>query len=207
VRCSLIIAALVSTLLARPALADEPGVATSPADEPAADRPARAAVPRGLLARRDRGPRMKLSYRTFAVGDQGGRSARYHSFGVDGYFLSTYVRLGGGFEGAIDTTEHSNYLMTGNLVAGLQYPSRLNPFLDAVIGFGFYRRNIVHQDLYEFAYHVGLEAGTDFYVTSRLFISAAIGWRRAIFRQPSDEQIQSVYVYFDSLLVRLGFGF
>jgi hypothetical protein len=193
--------------LAAESRADEPGALPALVEEPGLLRAPRRAEPRGLLGRRDRGPRMKLTYRTFSVGDQGDREARWHMFAVDRYFLSSLVRLGGGLEAGWESTLRSDFMLLTDLTVGVQYPCRLNPFLDSTYSFGLYRRDILHQDLYGFTYHIGLDAGVDFFVNPRFLLSAAIGWRRVVFRQVGDDETESVYLYFDSFTVRIGLGF
>lgn len=187
--------------------ADEPGVQAPSVEEPGLLGRPRPSGPAGMFGRTDRGPRMKLSYRTFSVGEQGGREARWHAFAVDRYFVSSLVRLGGGFEGGFDSTPRSDFMLLTNLTVGVQYPCRLNPFLDSIYSFGLFRRDILHQDLYGFTYQIGLDAGVDFFVNLRFLLSAAIGWRRVVFRQVGDGETDSVYLYFDSFTVRIGLGF
>jgi hypothetical protein len=197
----------LAACLARESRADEPGARPPPVEEPGLLRPPRRTEPTGLLGRKDRGPRMKLAYRTFSVGDQGDREARWHTLAVDRYFLSSLVRLGGGLEGGWESTPRSDFMLLTNLTVGLQYPCRLNPFLDSIYTFGLFRRDILHQDLYGFTYHIGLDAGVDFFVNPRFLLSAALGWRRVVFRQVSDDETESAYLYFDSFTVRIGLGF
>jgi hypothetical protein len=193
--------------IAEESRADEPGVQPASVEEPHLLRPARPAEPTGMFGRKDRGPRMKLTYRTFSVGEQGGRDARWHAFAVDRYFLSSLIRLGGGFEGGFDSTPRSDFMLLTNFTVGVQYPCRLNPFLDSIYSLGLFRRDILHQDLYGFTYQIGLDAGVDFFVSPRFLLSFAMGWRRVVFRQTGDEETDSVYLYFDSFTVRVGLGF
>lgn len=190
--------------------ADEPGVAPPRPDEPAADRSVtehRAATPRGFWAPLDRGPRLKFGYRTFSVADMGDVEARYHCFAIDAYIYSGIVRAGLGVEGGADSTPRSNFILDGTVNLGVQYPMRITPFLEATVGFGFLRRDVLHEDLFGFIYHVGLEAGAEVFISSRFLVSAALGWRRQVFKFGENPDVEAAYVYFDSLTVKVGLGF
>lgn len=192
-----------------PAWADEPGVRGAATEEPGQRwhvlrSPPR---PRGLLAPRVRGPSMELSYRTFSIADQGGRDQRFHCFAVERIFVSRVLRLGGAFEAGFDSTPRGDFLLASAVRIGIQHAAQLNPFLDAVFTFGVLRRDILHQDLYGFTWHAGIEGGVYFFLHPRFFLSAALGWRRVVVRNGGNEEVEATYFYYDSLAVRVGLGF
>jgi hypothetical protein len=197
---------------AAPAAADEPGVEPSTeGEEPGLSRPRRvsAAVSRtrtGFWAPRDRGPRLKVGYRTFSVGEMGGRDARYHGAAIDVFVYSGIVRVGPGLEATADDTERDNFLIAGVINLGVQYPARLTPFLDFTWGGGVLRRDVLDQDLVDFAYHVGIEGGGELFV-GPVLVSLTLGWRRQAFRYEENDQVEAVYVTFDSFTAKVGFGF
>jgi len=193
-------------LAAAPARADEPGVASS-MDEPHLIRLQLLRPASGFWSRRPRGPSMEFMYRTYSVADMGGRSDRYHVFGVRRYVISRLLRLGGGLEAGFDAAERDNFLIGSSFNVGLQYPTGVTPFIDFVFGLGVLRRDFFNQDLYSFTYDLGLEAGVHFFVHPRFCLSTSIGWRRPAVRQGGDEQVETVYVYSDSFCARVGFGF
>ncbi len=188
---------------------DEPGLGGGRTEEPGLrwhvlrSRP----EPRGLLGARVRGPSMELSYRTFSISDQADRSQRFHCFAVERIFISRILRLGGGFEGAFDSTPRGDFLLASALRVGIQWPARLTPFLDAVFTFGVLRREILYQDLFSFTWHAGIEGGAYLFVHPRFFLSLALGWRRVMVRHGGNEDVETTYFFYDSLAVRVGLGF
>jgi hypothetical protein len=190
--------------------ADEPGVATLRPDEPAVSSGAKArgaSTPRSFWAPLDRGPRLKFGYRTFSVTDMGEVEARYHCFAIDAYVYSGIVRAGLGVEGGADSTPRSNFILDGTVNVGVQYPMRITPFFETTVGFGFLRRDVLHEDLFGFIYHVGLEAGAEVFISTRFLLSTAVGWRRQVFRYGENPDVEATYVYFDSFTVKVGLGF
>lgn len=187
--------------------AEEPGSTPPPADEPAIARVGAKASPAGFWARRQRGPRLKLGYRTFSVTDLGARHARYHCATADLYIYSGLVRTGLGLEGGTETTQRDNFILGSTINLGAQYPARLTPFVDLILGLGVARRDLYNQDLVGFAYSFGIEAGTELFVYGGLLISAGLGWRRQVLRHGGNDQVEAVYVYYDSLTVKLALGF
>jgi hypothetical protein len=199
--------------LAAPALADEPGVdpVGAEGEEPGLSRPPKeptgAGAPRkGFWAPRDRGPRLKVGYRTFSVSEMGGRDARYHGVAVDVFVYSGIPRIGAGLEASADDTERGNFLIAGVINLGVQYPARLTPFLDFTWGGGVLRRDVLDQDLVDFAYHVGIEGGGELFL-GPVLVSLTLGWRRQAFRHEGNDQVEAVYVTFDSFTVKVGAGF
>lgn len=198
-------------MAARPGAADEPGAAAPALEEPAlAQQPKRGppavAASSSSAWRRERGPRFEVSWRTFDLAEMAGRRGRYHTFQAEYFFLSSFLRLGAGLEGGFDTGQAGNFLMSNDLRLGAQWPARITPSLDAVLGLGLLRINVLHDNLVCFAWQAGLEASAHFFVTPRLFLSAALGWRRLVYRQPGNDQVQPLYIYNDTLSIRVGIG-
>lgn len=189
------------------ARADEPGPSPAEADEPALARAGKRGRPSGFWALRERGPRLKIGYRTFSVSEQGDEDARYHLFTGDVYIYSGFIRAGLGLEGGPETTHRDNFILGSTINLGAQYPSRLTPFVDFVLGLGLIRRDLYDQDLVSFAYSVGIEAGAELFVVKSLLVSAALGWRRQVFRHGDSDQVEAVYVYYDSFTLKIGLGF
>jgi hypothetical protein len=205
----LAITVVVGLGLGTSAHADEPGMDGAVSEEPGlSPRLLRSPpAPRGLFAPRSRGPSMELSYRSFSIADQGGRDQRFHVFAIERIFVSRILRLGGGFEGAFDSTPRDDFLLTTAVRVGIQHPSRLNPFLDAVFSFGVLRRDLLEQDLFSFTWHAGIEGGACFFLHPRFFLSFALGWRRVVVRHGGNEDVETAYFYYDSLAIRAGLGF
>ena len=89
----------------------------------------------------------------------------------------------------------------------MQWPARITPALDAVLGLGVLRLDVLHDSVVCFAYQLGLEASFHVYVHPRVFLSVILGWRRLAYRQPGNLQVQPTYVYDDILSTGLGVGF
>jgi len=205
-----ILLALALLLCSDAFAADEPGLSVAPADDPALGNdspPSGSSVLSRLFAPRPRGSWLKFGYRTFAVTDHGGDSARYHCFTVDFHYYSRYLRGGVGLEGGAEDTARNNYVGFGVLSGGVQYPARVTPYLDFIFGAGVLRRDVLHQDLVDFAYNVGLETGLDVFFGPGLLISTTMGWRRQVFSYGGHDQVDSAAVYFDTFTARVGFGF
>jgi hypothetical protein len=193
--------------LTSPALAsDEPGITGVPRDEPALPSPPPASSG-GIWPRWERGPRLEASYRTFSIANQGDRRDWLHTFGADYYFISNILRAGGGIEGGFESARPNDFLFAANLSVGVQYPARFTPYLDLVLGLGYFHQGVMHQDLNCFAITLGIEAGIAVFVHQHLFLSAAVGWRHLGVRHPGDDFVDPATVYYDSFLARVGLGF
>ena len=75
------------------------------------------------------------------------------------------------------------------------------------LSLGVLRRDVLYQDLVDFAYHVGIEGGAEVFIGPGVVFSATLGWRRQVFRHGGNNQVEAVYVYFDSLTIKVGVGF
>lgn len=198
-------------LLARPALADEPGLAPPAPEEPGLARtpPVKkeASAAGGFWQTRERGPRLKLGYRTFSVAEMSDRDARYHCFDLDVYIYSGYLRGGLGVEAGAEDSERDNFVINGVINLGAQYPARITPFADLTTTIGVLRRDVLDQDLVNLAYSFGIEGGAEVFVAGGVLVSVALGWRRQVFRHGGDDQVETVDVYFDSFTAKVGLGF
>lgn len=199
---------LVAVLLILPGagLASEPGIRPAEVDEPAKTRK-RPSPPVSFFAPKGRGPVLKLGYRTFSVSEMGERDSRYHLATLHVYLLSSHLRAGAGLEGGPESSHRKNFIIDGMLSLGVQYPAGVTPFLDAEMGIGFLRRDVLERDLMEFIYHGGIEGGIEIYAHESILVSASVGWRRQVFRHSGSPDVEPVYIYFDSLLLWMGFGF
>ena len=193
---------------ARPAAADEPGERPPPLEEPALrPRGADGTAGPSVWTRRPRGPRLEVSWRTFDLAEMAGRRGRYHMFAADYFFLSGVLRAAAGLEGGFVDGPRGNFLVGTDLRLGVQWPSRITPSLDLVIGLGVLRQDVLHDSLVGFAWQAGLEAGVHVFVHEWLFFSAAVGWRRLGYRQPGNDQVEPLNLFNDTLSVRVGLGF
>jgi hypothetical protein len=210
-RLTAILVAAMLCASSLPAAADEPGAGTPAAEEPAlVQRPQQAAAKSALpswLARQPRGPRLQVYWRTFDVAEMSGRRGRFHNFAADYYFISNILRAGAGLEGGWDTGPQNNFLISTDLRLGVQWPARITPALDAVLGLGVLRLDVLHDSLVCFAYQLGLEANIHFFVHPLVYASVIVGWRRLSYRQPGNLQVQSTYIYNDTLSLGVGLGF
>ena len=198
---------LIGLCWACPALAQEPDTSYREKDEPGLHKPLPKPQGSTYFTRRDSGASLRVGYRAFSVAEMAGRESWYENVTVDFYPVSKIVRAGGGLEFGGDSSDRDNYLLSGTLTAGVQWPWRITPYLDLMLCFGALRWEIFHQEIWSFAYQVGLEVGGDFFVHDKWFVSAAIGWRHIVFRHPGDEQVEPADVYHDSFTVKVSMGF
>ncbi len=216
-RVRLLLAAGLLVLLAGPARADEPGAGGPSDDDPGliTTAPTPSAAPAakptpegtGAFGRRERGPRLQLSWSTFSIADQGNRTARYHLFDLHGYYLAGILRAGAGLEGGVDSTPRANGYGGAVLSVGVQRPARLTPSLDFRLGFGVLVQDVLEERKACFAWHVGIEGGLTVFAHRWFFLTAAIGWRHQGVRQPGDTIVQPFNLYYDSFTARVGIGF
>ena len=202
--------ALVCLAWCVPTWAEEPGArAGKLQDEPGLHKP----LPEhkdfwsSYFSKRKTGASLRVGYRAFMVSDMLDREAWYESITVDFYPVSKLIRAGGGLEFGGDSTDRDNYLISGTIKGGVQWPWRVTPFFDFTLCFGALRWEMFHQENWSFAYQVGLEVGADFFVHDKWFVSTALGWRHIVFRHPGDSQVEPADVYFDSFTVQVSMGF
>ena len=192
--------------LASPALAQDPATEYHEKDEPGLHKP----LPKqaaGYFSRRDKGASLRVGYRGFSVAEMAGRDTWYDNVTVEFYPVSKIVRAGGGLEFGGDSSDKDNYLLSGIITAGVQWPWRVTPFLDLSLCFGALRWEVFHEQIWSFTYQIGLETGADFFVHDTWFVSVALGWRHIVFRHPGDEQVEPADVYHDSFTVKVSVGF
>jgi hypothetical protein len=141
-------------------------------------------------------PRLKASYRLFAISGLQGGQLWLNGAQVDAYALSRrWVRVGveleGGGGGATFSTTpvRLSYGLLG-LTAGVQYPARITPFVEGrfvggvlsgqlegtlTIGSSSYSG----QSATTWMYGGGIESGIEAYVYGRTYLSLGLGWMRS----------------------------
>ncbi len=122
---------------------------------------------------------------------------------LEGKLLRFGIGLEGGMEKSLDpdkSWQHHQHA-AGLLSMGLQYPWRVTPFLDFVVGLGVLHRNLYNKDFFDFAYSFGLDLGTSIFVVGRFHVTASVGWRRWAVRS----DLGNLYV--DSWSMTAGLGF
>ena len=176
-------------------------------------------------------PRVKLSYRRFAIAGLDGGPIWLDGAQLDDYFISRrWVRVGGELEGGaghvnvlgMDAT--LGYGLAG-LSAGFQYPARVTPFVEgrglagvlagelqgtlSVAG-----ATVQSASAVTWIYGGGVEGGIETYVVGRWYFSGAVGWVRttwhgvdapAMMQQPS-AGVRWKDLTADSLTFKLGVG-
>ena len=207
------VAALLAALLgATPAAAatggGEPGELDQLPQEPAVAR-AMLPLPSAFWQRRGWSPQLKfkVGYRTFAVADLADVRPRYHCFTLDAYLHASLLRAGIGLEVGAEDSARDNFLADLTLIAGVQYPAGLSPFVDVMWGGGFLRRDVYNTDLVGFIHHFGVEGGLELFLLGKFVASVALGWRRQVFEFDGNDQVETAMVYFDSFTVKVALGF
>jgi hypothetical protein len=177
-------------------------------------------------------PRLKLSYRRFAISHTDGSALWLDGAQVDAYYLSRrWVRLGVEGQGGgtrsqlLSTPANLAYGLFG-LNAAVQYPWRVTPFLEGRFAAGFLNGKLdgpltfgnltlnADTSTTTWMYHGGLETGLEVYTVNRLYISAAVGWVRSTWRGPDvaammlapQEGLKLKDITGDSFTFKVGFG-
>lgn len=176
-------------------------------------------------------PRLKLSATRFAVDSIDHRPVPLTGGRLDVYPLSKrWMRGGIGLEGgtgktsAVGSSINLTYGLLG-LTVGAQYPARITPFVEAHFSGGVLSgrqdgtatvggTTIMGASGTTWLYGRGIDVGGEFYLSGRVYISAAIGWMRATWGAPDfNAQVQNpqtplrlVDINSDSLLWKLGIG-
>jgi hypothetical protein len=137
-------------------------------------------------------PRVKLSYRRFAIAGLDGSPLILDGAQLDLYGISErWMRLGIEFEGGVghpsieQVPASVGYGLVGATV-GLQYPARITPFVEGrvmggILG-GSFDNNVVVANLGNSAatwiWGAGIDLGIELYTIGRGYLSASIGWVR-----------------------------
>lgn len=161
------------------------------------------------------GPRMTLGYR-WSKSACAVSSCPYHQFSIVFHPIAIaalenpvlrMIRLGIGIEGGGETTQarhkwwSRNHSLAAVISIGFQFPHRVTPFLDFLMTLGALHRNIYNKDLFHFAHSLGIEGGVTVFPLSRLYITAAVGWRRWVIKTSQNS------LYYDSFTFMTGIGF
>jgi hypothetical protein len=176
-------------------------------------------------------PRLKLSINRFAVNNLDSSAVPLTGAHLDVYPLSeTWMRGGFQLQGgtghasAVGSSISLTYGLLG-LTAGVQYPGRVTPFLEGQVSGGVLSgrqegsitvagTTVTGASGTTWLYGRGLDAGAEFYVSGRVYISAAVGWMRATWGAPDfNARVQNpaadlrlVDMTSDSLMWKLGLG-
>jgi hypothetical protein len=176
-------------------------------------------------------PRLKLSYRRFAISHPDGSALWLDGAQVDGYYLSRrWVRLGVEAQGGgtrsslLDTPANLAYGLFG-LNAGVQYPWRVTPFVEGRFAAGFLNGQLdgtltlgnvtmTNTSMTTWMYQGGLETGIEVYTVSRLYLSFGVGWVRSTWRGPDvaamalapQDGLKLKDITGDSFTFKVGFG-
>src|SRR5581483_6836600 len=142
-------------------------------------------------------PRLKLSYRRFAIANLDGTPMWLDGAELDAYALSRrWVRAGfelegGGGHASLEGNGATlGYGLAGANV-GFQYPWRVTPFVEGRFAGGVLSGNfdgtvtvpgtnvsMSNASEVTWMYGGGLDVGAEFYTVKRLYLSAAVGWVR-----------------------------
>ncbi len=144
-------------------------------------------------------PRLKLAYRTLAIAGLDGSSLWLHGGELDAYVLSRrWLRLGAELHGGAGQASLAGasaglgYGLLG-LVAGIQLPARLTPFLEGRFAAGVLAGkldttlvaagvSLPRTSAVTYLYGGGIDAGVEIYTVGRLYLSLALGWVRSTWR-------------------------
>lgn len=176
-------------------------------------------------------PRLKLSISRFSVNNLDSSAVPLTGAHLDVYPLSeTWMRGGFQLQGgtghgsAVGSSINLTYGLLG-LTAGVQYPGRVTPFAEGHISGGVLSgrqegsitvggTTVAGASGTTWLYGRGLDAGAEFYVSGRVYISAAVGWMRATWGAPDftarvqnpGAELSLVDITSDSLMWKLGVG-
>jgi hypothetical protein len=177
-------------------------------------------------------PRLKLSYRRFAIANLDGSSVWLDGAQLDAYALSRrWVRIGFELEGG---TGHASFNANGaslsyglfGLSAGVQYPARVTPFLEGRIAAGVLGGELdralsssgvtlvpAGASVVTYLWGGGLETGVEVYTVGRAYLSASIGWVRTSWSGPdyaalaqNGRGVRTQALTGDSFTFKLGVG-
>jgi len=183
-------------------------------------------------------PRLKVSVEGFAVGTPLATRVPLTGLHAEVYPVSRpWVRGGIGLAGGAGSGSYGSAsasvqygLLGGSL--GAQLPGRVTPFIEGHLRGGFMGASldrpitvgtvrIENASGTTWMYTRGLDAGAEFYVLGRLYLSGALGWTRATWGSPdprsvgaagpgeaptSQGELRFIDVTSDSLMWKLGVG-
>jgi hypothetical protein len=141
-----------------------------------------------------RGPRFKFTYNTFNF------LGRAHLCSLELFPLSWYIRLGLLTQAGSRRYKylpHTDFIFKESILIGLQYPARVTPFMDFVLGLGLLHVKRMQQGVNHFIHSLGLDFGLETFFSERILLSLVIGYVRHIYND----------VYQDSLNFKVGLGF
>jgi hypothetical protein len=224
---------IIGLLLVVPALAAAEDLALPdygpPVLEPAPEDSVREAPTR---RRSHANPRLKLSYRRFAVAGLDTGRVPLDGGQLDVYLLSRrWVRLGLEIEGG--SGHSSSPALTADLwyglfglTVGLQYPARVTPFIEGRAAAGVLGGTLSGQttiagttvsaqglDTATLCYLGGVEAGVELYALGRTYLTVALGWVHPVYLGLSPLVIQATgavrttKVATDTFTFKVGLGF
>jgi len=180
-------------------------------------------------------PRLKVSVEGFAVGTPFATRVPLTGLHAEVYPISRpWVRGGIGLAGGAGSGSYGGasanvqYGLLGGSV-GAQLPGRVTPFIEGHLRGGFMGATldrpitvgsvrIENASGTTWMYTRGLDAGAEFYVLGRLYLSGALGWTRATWGSPdprsltpgeaaaSPGELRFTDVTTDSLMWKLGVG-
>jgi hypothetical protein len=126
-------------------------------------------------------PRFKLTYRYLDLAGLAGGTQHFDAVGLSVYPLSSLVRLGIDGEFAWGGGPYQMWLATVGLVAGLQYPARVTPFLDGRFVAGVVGGTVMSTTAVSWLYAGGLETGVEIYYARRYYLTLAVGWMHPVY--------------------------
>lgn len=126
-------------------------------------------------------PRLKLSYRRLTAAGLSGGTQPFDVVELDGYPLSRLVRVGLDGEVGWGGGNYGLWYVAAGLTAGVQYPARVTPFLEARFVAGLLGGSLRGQSAVSWIWQGGVETGVEIYVVRRFYLSAAIGWTHVVY--------------------------
>lgn len=200
-------------------------------DDPAAVVEARAPLPENDVTDERPTPRLKLSLEGFSIGTTWGAPVGLTGVHAETYPLSRpWVFAGVGLtagvgDAKVETASASlRYGLLGVSV-GAQYPARITPFVEGHLAGGFMGASldrpvtvggvtVANASGTTWLVVRGLDAGAEFYVVGRAYLSVSLGWMRSSWASPDFDQnavtsssgLRVVTVTSDSFLWKVGLG-
>jgi hypothetical protein len=165
-------------------------------------------------------PRLKASYRRFAIASYDGAS-----LWLDGAQLDVYALSRRRVRHTIEANRLDLAYGTVGFNGGFQYPARVTPFVEGRVAAGvlsargsgamtFAGMTVTDPSIVTWMVNGGIETGIEVYTWRRTYLSAAIGWVRTTWRGPDvtamisnpSAGVQTKNLESDSFTFKLGFG-